>query len=144
MRKIERIFVHCTASNQNWGTKELWAEFRHKGWKQPGYHYVITADGAIHQMLAVEEVSNRVKGYNATAINVAYVGGVERPNKKIVAVDNRTSAQKATLRKLLAILHKKYPDAKIMGHRSIWGEDNPKNWEKSCPCFNAVEEYSDL
>lgn len=60
MRKIERIFVHCTASKQSWGVKELWAEFRHKGWKQPGYHYVITADGAIHQMLAVEEVSNGV------------------------------------------------------------------------------------
>lgn len=26
MRKIERIFVHCTASNQSWGGKELWAE----------------------------------------------------------------------------------------------------------------------
>lgn len=73
MRKIEHIFVHCTASKQSWGVKELWAEFRHKGWKQPGYHYVITADGAIHQMLAVEEISNGVKGYNATAINVAYV-----------------------------------------------------------------------
>ena len=31
MRKIERIFVHCTASNQNWGVKELWAEFKAKG-----------------------------------------------------------------------------------------------------------------
>ena len=63
MRKIERIFVHCTASNQNWGTKDLWAEFKAKGWKQPGYHYVVTADGGVHQMLAVEEVSNGVKGH---------------------------------------------------------------------------------
>ena len=65
MRKIERIFVHCTASSQSWGVKELWAEFKAKGWKNPGYHYVITADGGIHQMLAVEEVSNGVKGYNS-------------------------------------------------------------------------------
>ena len=62
MRKIERIFVHCTASNQSWGVKELWAEFKAKGWKNPGYHYVITADGGIHQMLAVEKVSNGGKG----------------------------------------------------------------------------------
>ena len=61
MRKIERIFVHCTASNQSWGVKELWAEFKAKGWKNPGYHYVITADGGTHQMLAVEEVSNGVQ-----------------------------------------------------------------------------------
>ena len=38
MRKIERIFVHCTASSQSWGVKELWAEFKAKGWKSPGYH----------------------------------------------------------------------------------------------------------
>ena len=65
MRKITKIIVHCTASKQSWGVKELWAEFRHKGWKQPGYHYVITADGAIHQMLAVEEVKayDYTKGY---------------------------------------------------------------------------------
>lgn len=83
MRKIEHIFVHCTASKQSCGVKELWAEFLHKGCKQPGYHYVITADGAIHQMLAVEEASNCVKGYNATAINVAYVGILKITDSKL-------------------------------------------------------------
>lgn len=144
MRSIQRIFVHCTASNQSWGVKELWAEFKAKGWRQPGYHYVVTADGAIHQMLAVEEVSNGVKGYNATAINIAYVGGISRQGERTVAVDNRTPEQKASLRKLLGILRQKYPDARIMGHRSIWGEDTPSKWLKSCPCFNAVEEYKDI
>lgn len=144
MRSIQRIFVHCTASNQTWGVKELWAEFKAKGWKQPGYHYVITTDGAIHQMLAVEEVSNGVKGYNATAINIAYVGGISRQGKKTVAVDNRTPEQKASLRKLLGILRQKYPAARIMGHRSIWGEDTPSKWLKSCPCFNAMKEYKDI
>lgn len=144
MRSIQRIFVHCTASNQTWDVKELWAEFKAKGWKQPGYHYVITTDGAIHQMLAVEEVSNGVKGYNATAINIAYVGGISRQGKKTVAVDNRTPEQKASLRKLLGILRQKYPAARIMGHRSIWGEDTPSKWLKSCPCFNAMKEYKDI
>lgn len=144
MRSIHRIFVHCTASNQSWGVKELWAEFRHKGWKSPGYHYVVTADGGIHQMLALEEVSNGVRGYNSTAINIAYVGGISRQGKKIVATDNRTPEQKASLRKLLGILRQKYPDARIMGHRSIWGEDTPSKWQKSCPCFNAEEEYKDI
>lgn len=45
MRKIERIFVHCTASSQKWGVKELLAEFKAKGWINPGYHKVITEDG---------------------------------------------------------------------------------------------------
>ena len=144
MRKIEHIFVHCTASNQSWGVKELWAEFKAKGWKNPGYHYVITADGGTNQMLAVEEVSNGVQGYNSTAINIAYVGGISKVNGKMVATDNRTPEQKASLRKLLTLLRQKFPNAKIMGHRSIWGEDTPSKWKKSCPCFNAVAEYADI
>ena len=144
MRKIERIFVHCTASSQSWGVKELWAEFKAKGWKNPGYHYVITADGGIHQMLAVEAVSNGVKGYNATAINIAYVGGISKVNGKIVGGDNRTPEQKASLRKLLGILRKKYPNAKIMGHRSIWGEDTPSKWQKRRPGAKALAEDSDV
>ena len=124
--------------------KGLLQEFKLKGWQHPGYHYVIAPDGTVTQLLSEEYVSNGVQGYNSTSINVAYVGGIERPNKRAIPVDNRTPAQKATLRKLLGILKRKYPDAEIMGHRSIWGEDNPKNWQKSCPCFNAVEEYSDL
>ena len=140
MRLIERIFVHCTASSQKWGVKELWDEFKRKGWKNPGYHYVITKDGGIHQMLPVEMVSNGVKGYNATAINVAYVGGI---NKKGKAVDNRTEEQKKSLITLLTQLKKKYPNAAIMGHRDIWGADKSK-WKKMCPCFNAKEEYKNL
>ena len=91
MRKIERIFVHCTASPQSWGVKELWAEFKQKGWKNPGYHYVVTKDGAIHQMLAIEKVSNGVKGYNSTAINVAYVGGIYKANNTFGKDKGRTS-----------------------------------------------------
>ena len=140
MRLIERIFVHCTASSQKWGVKELWDEFKHKGLKNPGYHYVITSDGAIHQMLPVEMVSNGVKGYNSTAINIAYVGGI---NAKGVAVDNRTEEQKKSLVNLLKLLKNNYPNAEIMGHRDIWGTEKSK-WKKMCPCFNAKVEYKDI
>lgn len=140
MRLIKRIFVHCTASSQQWGVAELWNEFKRKGWKNPGYHYVITADGGVHQMLAVEKVSNGVQGYNQSAVNVAYVGGIDSTGKP---VDNRTDAQKKSLKKLLTILRKKYPETVVMGHRDIWGAD-PKKWKKMCPCFNARAEYGNV
>lgn len=140
MRQIKRIFVHCTASSQKWGVKELWAEFKAKGWKNPGYHYVITADGSIHQMLAIEEVSNGVQGYNSTSINIAYVGGIDSKGK---AVDNRTAEQKRAMLILLKQLKKQFPKAEIMGHRDIWGSDKSK-WKKWCPCFNAKDEYKGL
>lgn len=137
MRKIERIFVHCTAGSQKMTVDGLLTVFRRKGWKNPGYHYVVTADGVIHQLLDESKVSNGVKGYNTTSINVAYMGGVDGLMKP---VDNRTDAQKTSLRKLLGMLRQRYPDAVIMGHRDIWGSD-PRKWQKACPCFDAKTEY---
>ncbi len=147
MRKIKRIFVHCTASSQKWGVKELLAEFKAKGWKSPGYHKIITIDGVIHQLLPYEEVSNGVYGYNSSAINIAYMGGISRTGKPI---DNRTPEQKASLRKLLTELKQRYPDAKILGHRDISPDTNHNGkvdpWEriKACPCFDAIPEYADI
>lgn len=63
MRRIEFIAIHCTAGSQSTTIKQLELEFKRKGWKYPGYHYVILPDGKIHQMLAVEKVSNGVKGW---------------------------------------------------------------------------------
>ncbi len=145
MRTIKRIFVHCTASWQTQTIEQLKQEFKNKGWTNPGYHYVVFPDGSVHQLLAVEEVSNGVQGYNSTAINVAYLGGITKDkNGKIVPVDNRTEKQKQALRTLLTQLKKKFPSAQIMGHRSIWGEGTPSKWEKTCPNFNAVEEYKGI
>lgn len=143
MRKIERIFVHCTATPQTWGVAELWRSFKQQGWVHAGYHYVITADGAIHQMEAVETVANGVKGYNATAIHVAYVGGIDAQGK---AVDNRTEAQKESLRKIVKLLKKRYTEAVVLGHRDVSPDTNRNGkvdrWErvKECPCFEVRDE----
>ena len=139
--------MHCTASNQNWTDKELRQEFKSKGWKNPGYHYVVLKDGTIRQMLDERYVSNGVKGYNSTSINVAYVGGID---SKLNPVDNRTEEQKASLRKLLKELRGRYPKAQILGHRDISPDTNHNGivdpWEriKACPCFDAITEYKDI
>lgn len=137
MRRIEYIAVHCTASSQKWTEKELLAEFRRKGWRHPGYHYVVLADGRVKQLLEPSEVANGVKGYNSVSIHVAYVGGVDIGNK-LSPIDNRTEEQKKSLLALLKLLHKRFPTAKIQGHR-----DFPKV-SKACPCFDAKEEYKDI
>lgn len=140
MRQIKRIFVHCTAGAQHQSIDDLKAEFRRKGWKQPGYHYVVDAHGGVHQLLSVEQVSNGVQGYNQTAINVAYMGGIDSQGKP---TDNRTLPQKEALALLLHRLKQQFYSAKIMGHRDIWGTD-PRKWKKQCPCFNATDEYKDI
>lgn len=147
MRTIERIFVHCTAGSQKQTVEDLIAEFKRKGWKNPGYHYVVMPNGRIECMLPEDCISNGVQGYNSTSINVAYIGGVDKNGK---GVDNRTEEQKKSLKSLLTELKKKYPKANILGHRDISPDKNCNGivdpWEriKECPCFEAKEEYKDL
>ena len=147
MRKIEYIAVHCTAGSQVQTISDLQAEFKRKGWKNPGYHYVVDKDGKITQLLDEGKISNGVKGFNSVTVNVAYIGGIDSSGN---AIDNRTDGQKKALRQLLANLKKKYPDAVVQGHRDFSPDANgngriePHEWVKMCPCFNAREEYKDL
>ncbi|MBQ7552939.1 MAG: N-acetylmuramoyl-L-alanine amidase [Bacteroidaceae bacterium] len=146
MRAIKYIAVHCTAGSQKATVNDLLAEFKRKGWKAPGYHYVITADGKIHQLLDTEKVSNGVyvKGhsYNSVTVNIAYTGGMDG--------DNRTDEQKKSLVVLLKLLRKRYPDAVIQGHRDFSpdlngnGRIEKNEWIKMCPSFDAKTEYKDI
>jgi len=147
MRNIKYIAVHCTGGNQKATVADLVAEFRRKGWKAPGYHYVVLADGKIHQLLVTDKVSNGVKGFNSVTVNVAYTGGIDSNGK---SVDNRTPEQKASLLRLLKSLKEKFPQAIIKGHRDFSPDKNGNGkidlWEriKDCPCFDAMVEYKDI
>ena len=123
MRNIKIIFIHCTASYQESYKDELLVkEFKRKGWRYPGYHYVIRPDGTIFNMLSEDKISNGVAGYNSNSINIAYVGGITKENQR--GIDNRTPEQKASLIKLLQDLRVKYPKAFIIGHRDVSPDKN--------------------
>ena len=136
MREINYLVVHCTATQpdakieniQNYWRKNL-------GWKSPGYHYIIKADGEIVPLLSIDRVSNGVAGYNSQIINISYIGGIDKSGKP---KDTRTEEQKSSILKLLKDLKKRFPYAKIQGHR-----DFPKV-SKACPSFDAKKEYSVL
>lgn len=134
MRTIKYIVVHCTGGDQKQTVGDLRMEFKRKGWKNPGYHYVVTADGVVYQLLDESKVSNGVKGYNSVSVNIAYTGGVA-PDNIHKYIDNRSEAQKRSLVVLLKKLRKSYPNAVIQGHRDF------PNVAKACPCFNAKTEY---
>lgn len=143
MRIIKYIAVHCTAGSQKATVNDLLAEFKRKGWKDPGYHYVVTADGNIHKLLDTDKVSNGVKGFNSVTVNIAYTGGMD-------GIDNRTDKQKKSLVTLLKLLRKRYPDAVIQGHRDFSpdlngnGKIEKNEYIKMCPSFDAKTEYKDI
>lgn len=147
MRKISYIVVHCSGGSQKQSIQSIQAWWKSIGWKSPGYHYIVRADGVYQQLQPDHLLANGVAGYNRQCIHVCYIGGIDNNGKPI---DNRTEAQKKMLRSLLKELKVKYPTAKIRGHRDfspdLNGNGTLEPWEyiKSCPCFNAITEYQDL
>lgn len=143
-RQITHIFVHCTATLPTASVESIQQGWRSIGWKNPGYHYIIKADGTIVSLQPEDKASNGVKGYNAHAIHVAYIGGLRMLNGTKIYEDTRTLEQMAGLRQILRELRGRYPKAIILGHRSVWGEYTPEKWQKLCPCFNAIKAYADI
>lgn len=142
MRKIEKIIVHCSAGSQSNKAADIVAYHLRpiakggRGWTHPGYHYIIEADGTVVKTLDEDKVSNGCYGHNQTAINVCYIGGVDIAKTGVPPFDNRTPAQRRALEVLLRELRRKYPGARIHGHRDFA--------PKACPSFDATKEYSHL
>lgn len=136
MRSIKYIAVHCTATSPTASISAIQSYWKNQlGWKMPGYHFIIKADGEVVNLLAIDQVSNGVKGFNSVSINISYVGGV---NAKIEPLDTRTAAQKSAMLKLLKELKQKFPTAVIQGHRDF------PNVAKACPSFDAKKEYKNV
>ena len=135
-RNIAYIFVHCTGGGRSQKAKDVAYQFILLGWEHPGYHHVVESDGKVVQLLSEDKVANGVKGFNEKSIHVAWTGGLENGEY----VDNRTDAQKQALEELLESLSVRYPKARVLGHRDIWGKD-PRKWKKVCPCFDVQKEY---
>lgn len=135
MRRIDWLVVHCTATPQTTTVASIQRYWRENlKWKSPGYHFLIEANGTVHNLQPINLPSNGVAGHNANSIHISYIGGVNGQR----AVDNRTEAQKREILRLLTDLKKQFPNAKIQGHR-----DFPRV-AKACPSFDAKTEYSAL
>ena len=142
MRTIDKIIVHCTAGSQkNTAADVVRLHTMPKsrggnGWKVAGYHYIIEASGKIVSTVPDAQVSNGCYGQNQHSINVCYIGGVDMTTRGLPPLDNRTPEQKKSLLNLLKALRKKYPEARIYGHRDFAN--------KACPSFDAKTEYASL
>lgn len=141
MREITKIVIHCTASSAQQKTSDIIAYWKLKlGWSAYGYHHLVDADGTPTRLTDDEKPTNGVKGHNANSIHLCYKGGWD-------GTDTRTPQQKETLLNLVNQYKKKYPKAKVYGHRDLSpdlngdGKITPNEWVKKCPAFDAMAEY---
>lgn len=142
MRNIDYIVLHCTATAYNAKVSSIMNFWRNTlGWNNPGYNFLIEANGHVVQLADISRVTNGVKGYNSNSIHIAYIGGVE--NGK--AVDNRTCKQREAMETLVRKYHSQFPKAKILGHRDLSPDLNgdgiiqPWEWTKECPSFTVAD-----
>ena len=132
MRRIEEVIVHCTATPEGRAVSvsDIDRYHRQRGFACIGYHFVVDLDGKVHAGRPLDQAGAHCVGHNAYSIGVCYVGGLDQHGRP---KDTRTPEQKEALRKLIGMLQKKYPNAKVYGHRHF---NNT-----ACPCFDADSEY---
>ena len=141
MRTITRIILHCSASVAGVNLSGNDIKCMHcnpvrlggRGWRNPGYHYVVRLDGSLDQILDVTHVANGVKGYNQESVHICYVGGLDKKGKPS---NTMTARQRGTIAELLTLLHDRFPQAKLYGHNDLAA--------KACPCFKVGEEFKEF
>ncbi len=129
MRTIKHIVIHCTATPQNTTLESIqnyWKNVR--GWKNPGYHFIVMPDGEVKRLLPTERIANGAKGFNRNSVHISYMGGVDDNYQPL---DNRTIAQNIHLGYLIRTLKRLFPDAIVTGHRDLPGVT------KACPSFDV-------
>ena len=140
-RKINKIIVHCSATRPSHDIDAEVVDRWHKkrGWSGIGYHFFIKREGQIQLGRPLEKSGAHTKGLNKNSIGICYAGGVKEErgeDGKWEADDNRTNQQKDSLLSLLKLLKNMFPEATIHGHNEFA--------RKSCPCFDAYNEYCHL
>lgn len=125
------LTLHCSATraSQDIDAAEIRRWHLARGWRDIGYHYVIKRDGTLEKGRPEHVIGAHVGGHNTGNVGICLVGGVASDGK--TPENNFTQSQWDTLRPLLTELHKRYPNAIIMGHNGF-----PEHESRGCPCFD--------
>lgn len=129
MRPITHIVLHCTGTPQTTTVASIQRYWRNvKGWRLPGYHRIILANGTVQTLAPDSQKCNGVAGHNYNSIHISYIGGIDAAGK---AIDNRTVAQRRAMLDLVRQYKAAYPNAAVCGHRDFAGV------RKACPSFDV-------
>jgi len=139
MRRLESIFIHCTATRPEWWadrrSSEKAAECKRwhldRNFSDVGYHYFVDRDGTVTEGRAIEKTGAHARGHNTGSVGIALWGG-HGGDQDDKFEDHFTPAQDRALRKLISSLRMEYPSiTKVRGHNEVSA--------KMCPCFEVSQ-----
>jgi N-acetylmuramoyl-L-alanine amidase len=138
------IVIHCSATRpaQDTGVGEITHWHIQRGFDTVGYHYVIRRNGELETGRPETAVGAHVRGHNANSLGICLAGGINVHDKP---ENNFTAEQFATLKRLLAQLKERYPNARVLGHRDLSpdkdgdGRLTPNEFIKACPSFDVAQ-----
>ncbi|NDV83824.1 N-acetylmuramoyl-L-alanine amidase [Bacteroides sp. 51] len=125
------IMLHCTATpaERVLTREDIDRYHRERGFREIGYHFIIHQDGRVEEGRALSQAGAHCKGWNYTAIGVAYIGGTDKQgNPK----DTRTEAQKEAIVRLIEGLKSLFAIKRVLGHNEVSA--------KACPCYDVSVE----
>lgn len=136
---VKWIVVHYSATYEDTdiGAAEIDQMHRMRGFREIGYHKVIRLDGRVENGRDLSrpgafEVGAQVKNHNSSSVGICYIGGLKRGYGPDRGFDTRTPAQtKALIAEIRGML-KRFPGAKVVGHRDMPGAAT------QCPGFDVA------
>ncbi len=122
MSSITHIVAHYSATYEDQNVQPDTIRQWHlaRGWRDIGYHYVITQDGTRHFGRKPEtSLGAHVAGHNTNKIGICVTGGLRRATGANVGVDTRNREQIAAQIALTRELLSRHPRAVLCGHRDL-------------------------
>ena len=93
MRKINKIIVHCTDSDDSLdvGFNEINDWHKRRGWLSPsgiscGYHYIVRRDGRLERGRPDTEIGAHARGFNSSSIGIVWIGRNQITAKQLKAL----------------------------------------------------------
>lgn len=137
MNRIDFLAIHCSATpaEGDFDAADIRRWHREKGWRDIGYHYVITRSGEVQKGRPDDMPGAHERKINSRSISICLVGGSPPAgtvaHRKGLGENNFTDDQWLALAGLVWNLSEEHPDAEVLGHRDVEGV------RKACPSFDA-------
>ena len=136
MRKIKRVILHCSATNEGDDVTAAMIKrwHRDRGWSDIGYHYIVRLDGTVESGRPISKSGSHVRGHNRDSIGICYIGGLDqRGRPKNTMTQQQRRSIEALCRSLCTALNQSLT---LHGHSEFSA--------KACPSFEIAAEFHAL